>query len=478
MHAHAQGIDLISQPTDDGADVGAARCAGGDGHLPAEPLGGLVQFNIVSSKGCGAGELQARRAAAHHEYPLRLRCLVLRIKAELVLPSRRVVDDATNLAAGHQLADAAHVGADAGTDAMRLGVAGLVDQVGVGDQRAHHGHHLRRAAGDDVLGVIEGHDAPHHHDRALQPRCNDLVGGHFHAERVVRRGDQLVKPPIGAHVQGDVIGLVIDGGGDAGAVRSRDAAGHMVFVGQPHAHGELAAVHHPAHCGDDLAQEAQPILERAAVAVGALVQGGGQELVQQVAAGSVDVHSVEARIPAAAGGVREVRHHVVDHGLGHGNGHHPRHWVGHGACRPVLRHPGLGRIAGAGMVELQEQLHAGGADAAADLGEERQATVIPELQPAGRQGVDAGGFDGGHPDAASPPGFVVGDERLAAQARAVGRAHDAVADGDRPDLDRLEQRVVEAHVQALSSSASQDSRAISWERMKGSDRERSALPYQ
>ena len=199
---------------------------------------------------------------------------------------------------------------------------------------------------------------------------------------------------------------------------------------------------------------------------------------QQVAAGGVDVHAIEARVPATAGGVREVRHHVVDHGLGHGDGHHPRHGVRHGACRPVLRHPRRFRMAGAGMVELQEQLHAGGADAAADLREKGQAAVVPELQPPGRQGMDAGGFNRGHADAAPAPGLVVGDQRLAAQARAVGRAHDAVANGDGADLNRLEQLVVEAHRQALSSSASQDSRAISWEPMKVSGRTRLALAYQ
>ena len=134
----------------------------------------------------------------------------------------------------------------------------------------------------------------------------------------------------------------------------------------------------------------------------------------------MDVHPIEAGVPAAAGGLREVRHHVVDHGLGHGDGHHAGHRVGDGAGRPVLRHSGLGRIAGAGVVELQEQLHAGGADAAGELREEGQATVVPELQPTGRQRMDAGGFNGGHPDAAPAPGLVVGDERLAAQARTVG----------------------------------------------------------
>ena len=420
MDAGAQGIHLVGQPADDGAHIGAVRRAGGDGHLPAQPLGGFVQFNVVPPQGCGTGELQPRRTAAHHENPLRLGCPVLRVDAELVLLGGGVVDDATDLAAGHQLADAAHVGADAGADAMLLGIARLVHQIGVGDQRPHHGHHLRGAAGDDVLGVVEGHDAAHHHDRAVQSGRDDLVGGHLHAERVIRRGDQLVKPPVGAHVQGDVVRLGVDGGGDAGAVGGGDAAGHMVFVGQPHAHGELAAVHRLAHRFNDLVEEPQAVLEGAAVAVAALVEGGGKEFVQQVAAGGVDVHPIEAGVPAAAGGLREVRHHVVDHGLGHGDGHHAGHRVGDGAGRPVLRHSGLGRIAGAGVVKLQEQLHAGGADAAGEFGEEGQATVVPELQPAGRQRMDAGGLDGGHPDAAPAPGLVVGDERLAAQARAVG----------------------------------------------------------
>ena len=199
---------------------------------------------------------------------------------------------------------------------------------------------------------------------------------------------------------------------------------------------------------------------------------------QQVTAGGVDVHPVEAGVPAAAGSLREVGHHVVDHGLGHGDGHHAGHRVWHGAGRPVLRHAGLRRIAGAGMVKLQEQLHAGGADAAADLGKEWQATVIPQLQPAGSQGVDAGGLNGGHPHTAPAPGFMVGDERFAAQARAVGRAHNAVADGHGANLNRLKQRVVKPHVQPLSASANQDSRATSWEPMKGSGRVRCALRYQ
>ena len=284
MDAGAQGIHLVGQPADDGAHIGAVGRAGGDGHLPAQPLGGFVQFNVVPPQGCGTGELQPRRTAAHHENPLRLGCPVLRIDAELVLLGGGVVDDAANLAAGHQLADAAHVGADAGADAMLLGITRLVHQVGVSDQRPHHGYHLCGAAGDDVLGVVEGHDAAHHHDRAVQSGRDDLVGGHFHAERVIRRGDQLVKPPIGAHVQGDVVRLGVDGGGDAGAVGGGDAARHMVFVGQPHAHCELAARHRLAHRGDDLVEEPQAVLEGAAVAVAALVEGGGKEFVQQVAA--------------------------------------------------------------------------------------------------------------------------------------------------------------------------------------------------
>src|SRR3546814_8994021 len=46
---------------------------------------------------------------------------------------------------------------------------------------------------------------------------------------------------------------------------------------------------------DHLEQQAGPVLHRAAVAVGALVAGLGQELVQQVAVGGVHLDQVEAR---------------------------------------------------------------------------------------------------------------------------------------------------------------------------------------
>src|SRR5437763_1814987 len=79
----------------------------------AEPPAGFVQLSGVAAQGGGARGLEPGRAAADHDDGLRLGREPLRFERDPGLAGGGDVDDAADRAAGHQPADAAHVGADA-----------------------------------------------------------------------------------------------------------------------------------------------------------------------------------------------------------------------------------------------------------------------------------------------------------------------------------------------------------------------------
>ena len=144
---HAEALDLARQPLGDRPDVGAVRSGGGDRHLPAELAGGLVQLDLVAPQRRGAGRLEPGRAAADDQHPLALRRRAGRIEAHRRLLGRGDVDDAADSAPvviswpTQPMFEPMH-----GRIEVLLAPPGLVDQLGVGDQRPHHRHHVGGAA--------------------------------------------------------------------------------------------------------------------------------------------------------------------------------------------------------------------------------------------------------------------------------------------------------------------------------------------
>ena len=89
--------------------------------------------------------------------------------------------------------------------------------------------------------------------------------------------------------------------GDLGLVRQRGAARHELVTAQPQA-DRVVRSHRGADGGNDLEQEAEPVLEVSAVVVSSGVGRGRQELVDEVAVRAVDLDSPKpsSRIRAAA----------------------------------------------------------------------------------------------------------------------------------------------------------------------------------
>src|SRR5690606_32859697 len=93
------------------------------------------------------------------------------------------------------------------------------------------------------------------------------------------------------------------------------AAGHQVEHGQPVDDDEVLA-DRLAHPADDLHREAHAVLVGAAPAVGALVGLPGDELVDQIALGAHDLHTVVAGLAGQAGGAGVVVDGALDLGVG------------------------------------------------------------------------------------------------------------------------------------------------------------------
>ena len=203
--------------------------------------------------------------------------------------------------------------------------------------------------------------------------------------------------------------------------------------------------HYLAGVLEDLAQQAGPVLDAAAVLVGAVVVAPGQEVVQAAdGVSGVDVDDVVFGLQGPADRLAVPVPHVGDVGLGHLAGLHrvvvPRHH------RQVLRaQRGLAADQVRAVEAVVRQFDAGQGAALVDLlrdaGQRGQVLVVPQPQLDERADVgcrvdlDLLGADHGPAALGLDPAHVGLAGRIAvSHAVAVRHLVEAVACGDRADL--------------------------------------------
>ena len=176
-----------------------------------------------------------------------------------------------------------------------------------GDLQAQHsgqlrGEHLLGRPGSD-LAVDRVHaDGPHPHPHLPSARFRQLPVAHVENVQVreVERCEGVQQRPV--ELRHIVLDDVVEG-----------VAGRDPDAGAPG----------PDLLGDgrgDLDGEADPVWDRAAVAVGAPVGVAGEELLQEVAVGPVDLHAVRAGGDRSRRRAAEVPHGVGDLLLGEARG--------------------------------------------------------------------------------------------------------------------------------------------------------------
>ena len=335
---------------------------------------------------------------------------------------------------------------------LRLG-----DEVGVGEERAGQRHHVRAPVGEQLLGDLGGVDAvagdQRDGDGAHQLLGHPGVGAARHRGR---DGGDTGLVPADPGVDDRRAGR-LDLLGERDHLFERGAAGHQVQHGEAVDEDEVGA-DALAGTADDLQREADPVLVRAAPAVGAVVGGARDELVDEVALGA---HDLDAVVP---GGLRELGrpYEVLDGLLDLGVGQGVRdegadggldgarrdqvgvvrvpaevqdlhrdpaalgvHGVGDG---PVLLRLGLGGELGAALVRTAPVV---GGDAAGDDEADAAAGAL--------------GVEGGHPLEAAL-GLFEAD---------VHRAHEhPVGQGGEPEVERAQQVRVGARGRAHRGASS------------------------
>ena len=206
------------------------------------------------------------------------------------------------------------------------------------------------------------------------------------------------------------IGLAVHQLGKLHALLQGVAALHVLGAAEAHLDEEvLAAV--LADAVDDHEQQAGPVLQAAAEAVGAVVGQRGEELVDEPAVAGVDHGHLETAGLGLLGGAAEGVHHGLDHLLGHeehlalavdrliGGGLVGQGGDGLGLVKvDVVRAPGLDARAGpqhAGVVELNAGNGAVAVDLVGNAGQEGQVILMSRHDLGGGQlaGVLAGGID-------------------------------------------------------------------------------------
>ena len=173
------------------------------------------------------------------------------------------------------------------------------------------------------------------------------------------------------------------------------------------AHAHAVAADGGGHGSQHFKQEARAVLQRAAVAVGAVVRAVAQELVDEVAVGCVHFHAIKACGDGVFGALHEGFDDAGDFRLGEHMRGHMRHFAS-GGVDVALDGCGGGRHGGRAAVD----------------GRVRSAARVPDLHvDAPALGVHGGGdlLPGGHL-------LWRVDTRLCDEGRGVGGHHGALSD--------------------------------------------------
>jgi hypothetical protein len=413
-----------------------ARRQAGDLELAAEAVAALPDRDVVPAQLRDPRRLHAGRAAADDHHPARV--LGRRDRPRELAPGLGIDRAPRHLTAADEVH--ARVAGDAGAQLVQQPVLDLARPVRLGDQRAPEQDEVGVAGRDDVgrqLGVVEPPDGDHRDVDGRLDRGRQVA--HVPARDEHRRERHVERVPgAGADADRDCARL-LQPARDLHALVEREAARHRVLA--------VDAPDERRAGGDDRARhleaEARAVGERAAVGVGAAVVERREEVRRQIAVRAMDLDELEAGLEREVGGARVVVDDLRD--LRGGQLVRDRRVRVQRHRRGCDGRPFDDLAAGVhelhadgdvvGLQRLDQLLETGEVLGTADL----------RLGPDGVGGHEAA-LDGDRPHAAlgAPP--VVGDRLVGDVAALVQagphRSHDeAVAQGQRPERQRLEQRL-------------------------------------
>ncbi len=414
-------------------------------HLAAERRRRFVQRHGVSAFGRGEGTRQPRRARADDRHALRSRRGAGR---QIELPAgTRVHETGRGLVAEDEV-EAGLVARDAGVDLVAAACARFQCELGVGQERTGERHGVGVAVAHERLGHLRRVDPVGRHDRdrhrllkALHRECERRARHHV----ADRRHARLVPADAGVEDVGA-------GGGDrarlrGGLVRVEPAVDEVERRDPVDDQEILPGAR--ARPPDDLDGKAQPVLQRAAPAVGAVVRPQRRELGDEIAFRGHDLDAVVARLLRQRGALDERLDRLLDLAVGEdarlaavdGRGD------GGGADEVVEL-----RVA-PGVQDLEADRRARRVHRVDDRPVERNLVAPVEhervgLHPARPVGRDAAGDHQRNP--APRPLGVEGGEALrrpvdAFEPRVHRAHHDAVPEGERAERERREEMRVGGH---------------------------------
>ena len=232
-----------------------------------------------------------------------LEALGMPAAAELLARGR--VLGAADVAPRVRLRDA-DVAADALADLVEPPLLDLAREERVGDGRPRGADHVPGAAGDDLRHLIRVGEPCDADDRLRSRLAHVLRPLELPALLEEPRGAGVLRP-FRRRADGDVpeVDEVVGEADELEALVEVDAVRAQRGDGNPCRDGALA-VHRLARELEELHPEARPVLERAAVLVGAPVVERREELHGQVAVGAVDVDDVEPGLAGPPGRGRPV----------------------------------------------------------------------------------------------------------------------------------------------------------------------------
>src|SRR5574337_796056 len=417
--------------------------------VAADAVGLVEHRHLMAAPGRGDRALHPGRTGAdHHDLLLHRRGRHLVLGLDLVAECR--VDRAGVGQVAEQPRQAVER-PDAAPHLVEPVLGRLVDQLGVGEQRAAHFPEVEHAVAHALVG----------HARVGQPVAE---GDQRVREHLLRALGQIVPVPRGDVAADRRLGRLLPADGDADHVDAHiDRLLHqlealVLGVAAPLVH-QLGAVqaHDQRMVGrglldavDQLAHEAAAVRDRAAVLVAALVGEARIEVREQITHEARDLGAVEAGADRALGGIRMLRDAVADLVLGH--------HLGRAEVRQRLRHvrrldavAQVDAAVASGVQDLLDRDRTVGLDVGGDALELRHELVVvdrelAEVPLAFAQRVGVGALVGddaaaGARDHLHARDLALGDEAVAGVVvrDAAGAVLAAVGDREPPELAGLEQ---------------------------------------
>ena len=216
---------------------------------------------------------------------------------------------------------AAQVAAGAGAHFGALTGQRLVDDVAVSHEALGHGHDVRLAGGDDVLGLLQRGD--HAHDSHGDMQVLFHLGGIVHVQRFVGLaeigGDRVAGGEMEDGALGDVhdVHILLRQFHEGQRLLKFQTAGNALG-GRDAQLDDHVAAHGLPNGLQHFQRILAPVFGTPAVFIGADVGIGGEPLGEEVVVGTVNQDHAEARVLAAHSAVHKVLLHLVHVGAVHG----------------------------------------------------------------------------------------------------------------------------------------------------------------